>query len=161
MQITTRRAGCAATKTRTAAGGHNADEHRRPSSPWCGPSATAPPSPPCHLQLPCRHNTYVTTAATTPFRPPCPLRRAPKAVHHQPRPPTASSAWGGAVARRPLTTILYISIFSLFVYSRHIFITQPLAYCLHKKNINIFTLYCTLLCVISRDVSLIIPTTTR
>jgi hypothetical protein len=112
LQITTRCAGCAAAETGTAACGHSTDDHRRPPSPSCAPSTTATPSPPCHLQLPCRRTPHATTATSTPFRPPCPLPLAPEAVHRQPHPPTASSAWGGAVARQPLTTVLYMPIFS-------------------------------------------------
>ncbi len=45
------------------------------------------------------------------------------------------------------------------MFSRHIWITQPIANCLRKKCKNVFTLYCNLLYIIPRDDSLIIPTT--
>jgi hypothetical protein len=112
--------------------------HRRRRVTFSCPVVTIPTSPQQRLH-----------PSGRPARSAGPPRRYIISLAHLRRPRLEGG--GGVVARRPLTTVLYISIFSLFVYSRHIFITQPLAYCLHKKCINIFTLYCTLMCVISRD----------
>jgi hypothetical protein len=108
LQISPRRAGCAAAEAGPSAGRHGAASQARVIYTTHNPATTAATPPPRHLQLPSCQTTC-TAAALPSFRPPSPQCRTPEMLHSQPRTPTASSAWGGAVERRHLMAALSIS----------------------------------------------------